>query len=182
MFGTTDCSTNRHGESALRPTELGRVNPILVSAFKHLSRVGRRDLEAISAASVSQLVPPAHVFYQQGHAADEIYILLDGAVHLEHRSGGAAIARLHIVGPYVSFGDRVLLGETVRYFTARAACCSLIVRLPAAMVADTMALYPQVRDAWISDILVGPHRRPAAGNDARPRTVTERFLGFFNAA
>ncbi len=182
MFGSDDCSADRHTTSALAPTELGGVNPIFVATFRHLSWLTRHDLEAISAAGTSQLVSSGHVFFPQGQDVDDLYILLDGEVRLERRRNDVLVARHAVVGPYSSFGDRMLLGETVRYFSARAACKSLIVRLPAAPVEDTLAVYPWARDAWITDILTRPHHEPASQTGMTSKTMAERFHDFFHAA
>ncbi len=113
-----------------KPAVIDGVNPLLLASYSRLSDIEFEDLSKLAAASECQLVPSNNVIYQQSEPPEGVYIVLDGAIRLEHRGPDETVWDHELIGLYMTFGDRALLGETIRHYTATAESYSVLLKVP----------------------------------------------------
>ena len=166
--------------TALRqPVTKNGVSPVLLDRYSRLAGVSPVHRARIAAACSYELVPADYVVYRQGEVADDVYLLLSGAVSLVRRDSTQAIVDKHDTSVYMTFGDSVLTGEVDRPHTATADCTSILVRVPLVPLREMLEWYPDVALDWSFEVMSRARRR---AQKQRPTDFLRGILDAINAA
>lgn len=136
----------------------GGVSPLLLGNLSHVQDLDTRDLVLLSEGADCRLVRGGETLFRQDDRVDDVYVLLDGTVRLEHLEP-AGCSRYDIEAPYESFGDLALLGEPERRYTATALTDAVVLALPARVVLDVLSRNEPQALAWRGAIMARLHRR-----------------------
>ena len=136
-----------------------KVKPALLQKYSRLSGLPTAKLERIAAGSECQLIPAGNAIFRQNDDADAVYLLLDGAVDLEHRNENGEAVHCRVFGPYESFGDVALLGEARRFYSANTSSQSVVLRTPVSLIREVLATNPALAEAWIHAVSTDLQRR-----------------------
>jgi CRP-like cAMP-binding protein len=166
-----DCAQSTSTTRAGRSASIVGVSPILLSTVSHLAALARADATRLAARTECLLSPPGHAIYRQTDAADAVFVMLEGLVVLEHLDRGEEpLTYRQAFCSRGTFGDHLLLGDEERYYGATAIVPSLILRLPWRLLDEALSARPQVRDAWIDEVLLRLYRN--ALQEASPRVLS----------
>jgi len=138
----------RAREAIATPPSIRGVNPLLLGGFSTLASVETDELERLARDTESYLVPKGQTLFSQGDPADAVYLVLDGAVRLEHQDPDGQREDHEAFGLNASFGDVVLTGETSRHYTATTTARTLLLRLPLETLRDVLARHPEIASLW----------------------------------
>jgi CRP-like cAMP-binding protein len=165
-----DCAQSTPTVTADGSATIVGVSPILLSTVFHLTALDRADAARLAADAECLLSRPGHTIYRQADAADKVFVVLEGLVMLEHRDVGQKRSGYRqVFCGRGTFGDHLVLGDEERYYTATAVSPSLILGLPWPLLCEALSTKPQVRDAWIDEILLRLYRDGLQG--ASPQAI-----------
>lgn len=114
----------------------------LLAAVPLLGRLARKDLEAIARLCDEVDVAAGKVVVKQGTYGTEFYVVLDGALTVEH--DGARVADL---GPGSFFGELALLAKIQRTATVTATAPSRLLVLGAREFSTLLQDHPSIQAA-----------------------------------
>lgn len=146
------------GDDIREGAERRGVSPLLLGNLSHLQDLDTRDLLMLSEAAACRLVRTGESLYRQGDRADDVYLLLDGTIRLEHLEP-AGCSRYDVEAPYESFGDLALLGEAERRYTATALTDAVVIAVPGHALLQVLARNDPQALAWRGAIMARLHRR-----------------------
>lgn len=132
-----------------------RIEGVSASLLQTHSRLGglpSAKLARLAQRSECQLIPAGNTIFRQHDDADAVYMLLDGSIELERREADGYASTHSVYGPFASFGDVALIGESSRYYTANANSESIVIRTPMGVLREVLAANPDLARAWIQAV------------------------------
>ena len=142
-MGTT--ARSRHTKSS---AAINGVSPLLLSNCVQLADLGTAEVVRLAESSECWLVPQGTTLSLQREPVEDVYLLLEGIIRLEHFSDRGESLRHEISTPYAPFGDIVLLGEPNHRYTATASTLSVILTMPSRLLLEVLAANPATAIAW----------------------------------
>lgn len=135
------------------------VSPSLLRTHSWLGRLPNANLEQAARGSECQLIPAENTIFTQAEGADAVYMVLDGEIRLERREADGELTRHRVFGPFGTFGDVALLGESGRYYSATTNAISVVIRTPLSLLREVLATNPDLAQAWIHAVGAELQRR-----------------------
>ena len=86
----------------------------------HFAKLGSGDLVALERSIELREVPDGHVFFNQGDAADGVYLVLSGEVAVDYRQATGTLTEVNRMVDREMFGVLALLDEIPRTATCTA--------------------------------------------------------------
>jgi CRP-like cAMP-binding protein len=114
----------------------------LLAGVPLLARLGRKDLEAVARLTDEVDLPAGKVVVQQGAYGTEFFVVIDGALSVEH--DGARIADL---GPGAFFGELALLAKIQRTATVTTTEPTRLLVIGARAFTTLLRDYPSIQEA-----------------------------------
>jgi len=133
-----------------------------IDGLKGFRALPAADRQAIAAATREQSVAAGKTLFVEGQAADGLWAVKEGLVHIvKHGPEGREIV-LEVIPPGELFGAVVALEARPYPASAVAAEDSVVWRMPAALARDLCLKYPTLRAAILDQVasrLRGAHER-----------------------
>jgi len=139
-------------------TSVAGVNPLVLTNCAQLSHLATEDLVRLSKSAVCRLVLDGERLFEQGEAAESVFVLLDGKVRLDRSTDEGIGVSYEVGSAYATFGDVVLLGEEKRRYTSTASRNTLVVEFPLEAVTAAIASNQPQGVAWRGSIMARLHR------------------------
>lgn len=156
------------------------ISPSILQSYSRLGGLPNAKLGRLAQRSECQLVPAGNTIFRQDDEADAVYMVLDGAIDLERREVDGYAAAHRVFGPFASFGDVALLGESSRFYTANTYSKSVVIRTPISLLREVLATNPELAQAWIQAVSAELERQQRRLNDSIQQHIASP--AFFDAA
>lgn len=158
------------------------VSPLLLGNCSHLADISTEDLVLLSELSECRLTFEGETLYGQGEPVGPVYLLLDGALRLEHVDETGVTTGYEEVAPYATLGDMALLGEDSRRYTVVATRDSVVLAIPLRPLLEVLSKNSAAALAWRGAIMARLHRKESALAATFGWRILGKLAGLFEAA
>jgi len=158
------------------------ISPLLLGNCAQLTDLHTNALVKLSRVAECRLAHAGEHLFRQGHDADSVYVLLDGAINLDHGAKNGLSTTYRVEAPYAAFGDIVLLGEERRRYSATALLDSVVVEIPLPPLVEVLAANTPQAIAWRGAIMARLHRKEPHNADGFGWRILDKLSQLFEAA